>query len=465
MKRTIRTLSACGAFMVTTLAVVAQGTTCPAVVETALARANDVCADVNRNQACYGNTRVESTVYDSQAAQIFEAPGDRADVLNLASLSTAPLDSQSGDWGVAILSLQANLPDTLPGQNVTFILFGDVTLTNEVRPEDVPLSSPVILGQAARAANLRSGPGTRDSVVGGLAAGESLQIVGRNAAGDWLRIIDDAGDAAWVFGDLIVPEGDVSTLPVVDLDAPFDPDEDAMFNRPMQAFRFSTGVGRPACVEAPADGMLIQAPDRTTVQFMINGVRVTVGSTGLLNLDDQNRLRVSAFDGSLALTAQGESQIAPPGFEIVAEPDSPPSQPQPYNFETVRAAPVDLLPEPVEIPDTLDAVGLFPCSLSGGVTVLEGEPLLLRFGWAEADLVTLSDFAERVSQSVTFAGEPVPFVSRTGPDHRETEEGVDFVYNWYWVVPRPERGVFDAVVTFSPAFEGISSVTCRVTVS
>jgi hypothetical protein len=34
------------------------------------------------------------------------------------------------------MNLQANLPDTLPGQNVTFLLFGDVEITNAVAPEE-----------------------------------------------------------------------------------------------------------------------------------------------------------------------------------------------------------------------------------------------------------------------------------------------------------------------------------------
>jgi hypothetical protein len=37
---------------------------------------------------------------------------------------------ETKEWGIAVLKAQANLPATLPGQNVTFLLFGDVTLDN-----------------------------------------------------------------------------------------------------------------------------------------------------------------------------------------------------------------------------------------------------------------------------------------------------------------------------------------------
>jgi hypothetical protein len=38
------------------------------------------------------------------------------------------MDEEEGTWGVAVLQVQANLPDTLPGQNVTMLLFGDVEI-------------------------------------------------------------------------------------------------------------------------------------------------------------------------------------------------------------------------------------------------------------------------------------------------------------------------------------------------
>ena len=37
---------------------------------------------------------------------------------------------QTHDWGIAVIKAQANLPDALPGQNVTFLLYGDTTLDN-----------------------------------------------------------------------------------------------------------------------------------------------------------------------------------------------------------------------------------------------------------------------------------------------------------------------------------------------
>src|SRR5690606_24390666 len=48
----------------------------------------------------------------------------------------------AGTWGVSLLKAQANLPDTLPGQNVTFLLYGGAALDNATaRMEGVILNT------------------------------------------------------------------------------------------------------------------------------------------------------------------------------------------------------------------------------------------------------------------------------------------------------------------------------------
>jgi hypothetical protein len=53
------------------------------------------------------------------------------------------MDETSSTWGVVMMRLQANLPDTLPGQNVTFLLFGDVELTSAVTEENSDEYTPM----------------------------------------------------------------------------------------------------------------------------------------------------------------------------------------------------------------------------------------------------------------------------------------------------------------------------------
>jgi hypothetical protein len=107
--------------------------TCPVIVKTALDATSDACASTARNQACYGNIDISATLREGSTAQ-FAQVGDIVQILEVETITLKPLDEVTNTWGVALLRVQANLPDTLPGQNVTMVLFGDVSLTN-VAPE------------------------------------------------------------------------------------------------------------------------------------------------------------------------------------------------------------------------------------------------------------------------------------------------------------------------------------------
>lgn len=100
--------------------------TCPAFVEEALTAVSSACASLGRNQVCFGHDSIEA---EFQQSIPFAQPGDLANVADLRRLATAPLQPQAGTWGVAMLAVQANLPDSLPGQNATFIVFGDAEMT------------------------------------------------------------------------------------------------------------------------------------------------------------------------------------------------------------------------------------------------------------------------------------------------------------------------------------------------
>ncbi|NWF67500.1 MAG: hypothetical protein HXY40_00300 [Chloroflexi bacterium] len=105
-----------------------QQADCPALVEQAIAATAEACANMARNEACYGNVDVSATLREGVAAE-FTQVGDLAPLADISSLTLAALDVDAGTWGVALMSVQANLPDTLPGQNVIFVLFGDVEIS------------------------------------------------------------------------------------------------------------------------------------------------------------------------------------------------------------------------------------------------------------------------------------------------------------------------------------------------
>ena len=109
---------------------------CPLIIEEILSEVDEICADTARNQACYGHLAMEVIARSGDTDFQFERVGDIADIDRIETLRLSPMDTENGAWGVVLLQLQASLPATLPGQNVTVLLFGDVELTNAVSSDN-----------------------------------------------------------------------------------------------------------------------------------------------------------------------------------------------------------------------------------------------------------------------------------------------------------------------------------------
>ena len=118
------------------IAVIAQQSDCPAMVQTALDSLDAACAETGRNQACYGNTLIDLQLQADAEVVSFEQPGDTVALADISKMTLTPLNEEAQTWGVAMMKVQANIPDTLPGQNVTFLLFGDVEIDNATLDAD-----------------------------------------------------------------------------------------------------------------------------------------------------------------------------------------------------------------------------------------------------------------------------------------------------------------------------------------
>ncbi len=103
-------------------------TDCLALIESALALSDLSCRRLGANQVCYGNYTLSVDL--GGAGSQFQQVGDVIPVELLQGLKASPLDLEQRQWGIAVFALQAALPRTVPGQNVTMLVFGDTSLDN-----------------------------------------------------------------------------------------------------------------------------------------------------------------------------------------------------------------------------------------------------------------------------------------------------------------------------------------------
>ncbi len=351
--------------LIVTTAASAQEDTCPEQVEEILSAVQDGCAVLGRNEVCYGHHRVDA---DTTETASFSHAGDIISVSTLTALRTYPLSVENEEWGVAVFSVQASIPDSIPGQNVTLIVFGEA----QVQPDD---------------------------------------------------------------------------------SAPED------FQMPMQAFYLRTGIGQPACRAVPEGGVLVQNPRGLSVNLMINGFALRVGSTALFTAAETDELTVATLEGNVRVIVDGVEQDVPAGFTLTVTQDVPPALPE-LEAE-LEILPADLLPEAV--PQTGqpagEAIGLLICATGNGVDVAAGQDILLRGGWAEYELADVIAFMVGSPPTLTFDGQDVSYSFRAGPDPWvDQQTGADgFVVNWYWGIEAVAPGTHQAAW-----FVGGETFVCEV---
>ncbi|MEO8610201.1 MAG: SH3 domain-containing protein [Chloroflexota bacterium] len=246
---------------------VAQQDDCPLLVQQALMDLGQNCNALDRNSACYGFNKLAATFNAEQPDNFFSKVSDRTPLNILDTLSTTPLDTTANTWGVAVMKVQANVPNSLPGQSVTFVLLGDAQIRNDVSPTDAfTPADPVditIIGNV----NIRSSASTKANVIASVTDGTVLPADGISENGNWYRVLyNDA--PAWVSAQLVNAPDAAKTLPVWTRD----------LRTPMQAFYLTTGVSNTACNKAP-DALMVQGPNTMKVDLTVNGADITIGST------------------------------------------------------------------------------------------------------------------------------------------------------------------------------------------
>ncbi|MEZ4634434.1 MAG: SH3 domain-containing protein [Caldilineaceae bacterium] len=214
---------------------------------------------------------------------------------------------------------------------------------------DGPSATVIVEG-----ANVRGGPGTDFDIVGALVQGAQTAVLGRNEAGDWLRIQTPQG-AGWIFATLVEVSVPVTELPVSTettspaVAASLPSTVQTTQAQPQAApanglvgqlvfqernggtiYRYDLGTGDLQALTSGTDPAI--SPDGSTVAFVRGG-----GETGvyLIDINGGNERRIYVGnnprtpkwspDGRYVLFSHitGETQCYDVGFLCLADPPPP----------------------------------------------------------------------------------------------------------------------------------------------
>lgn len=317
---------------------------CPQIVQQALQTTTEVCSSVNRNQACYGHVMLEASPQPYVDLFQFDTQGDVVNVEQVKSIRLNPMDLTEETWGIALMRIQANLPASQPGQNVTLLLFGNVEIENAATPAPEVETTVNSSGKL----NVRQRPLEDAFVLGTVSPGETVIATARTADDAWVRIEVPGQDiTGWVAGWAVAPD----VLAAVDT-------IEAWTRRPgpMQAIYLRSGVDDAFCPEAPNSGLVIQTPEgEARVTFLINEIDIQLGSTVYFQAEPGDVMAVRVVEGSAQVRASGVISTAFAGMEIMVpvsedlQPSGPPSPPAAYKMPDVAALPITLLPRAISI--------------------------------------------------------------------------------------------------------------------
>ena len=122
----------------------AQDRLCQEIVESALESVPRNCAGLERDQLCVSHPLVAASFVDAAQNADFEPPGERASAADLGRVRSSGLEMEAAHWGVALLYLGANLPQTYAGPGVIVLLAGAAEVVNEIdRGATVDIGEPL----------------------------------------------------------------------------------------------------------------------------------------------------------------------------------------------------------------------------------------------------------------------------------------------------------------------------------
>jgi Tol biopolymer transport system component len=243
------------------------------------------CAIMEVNSLCVGFDRVDTSFYGESPEDFASVAGDKAELINVDSIQSYPIDLETNTFGIAALYVKTtSLPGALTEQTALFVTFGDVELNNEVDPNEAVLFDTVVEVITTTPVDLRELPGDDAPVVGSIGTDTALQADAITPDSAWVRVLYN-DRIAWVSSAALdsVPD----TLPVLTEET----------RTPFQEFTFRTASDGPPSLDVPRDVIMVQSPEDVYIEIWANEHHIKM--TGILFLSTlaDGRTQIIVTDG------------------------------------------------------------------------------------------------------------------------------------------------------------------------
>jgi len=285
-------------------------TACHSIANRAIREVETHCTEKSRSTACYGHPDLQAQFAIDVAPDIFSQAGEYTDIHQLTDVRSEPLVIPEHDWGVGVLWLAANLPITLPDEQVVMLAMGDTYVENDVTAATAFDSSVALRVTIDKPIQLFQYPMVSSQIIRTLMTEEQVMADARTVDG-WVRIVTDNQELGWIFIDSTAMPFQLTVLPIISADT----------LTPMQSFYFSTDVGASSCIETP-DILVVQSPEDYTVDIRANGADIRLGSTIALRTYEMltpPQMEVIVLEGQAEIRCPlGEWLQIPEGYSVLS---------------------------------------------------------------------------------------------------------------------------------------------------
>jgi hypothetical protein len=285
--------------------------TCAQIVPSVQKNLSERCSALDRDQVCYGNSRLSVEYQNGANPQPFAQPGDIVPLSAIKSITMSPLNLERAEWGLAVLKARASVPGTTAGQVVTFVLYGDtnISTTPPATGGAAPQTQVQCSGTTTRATYIRSTPTANGPQLLLLQGNTTVNIIGRRANNSWV-LVEHQNVTGWVFTGVLTLSCNLDAVVVV------EPDGGGVMPQ-LPAFYFTTGVGAQAeCQDIPSAGLLIQSPSGMKVSFRVNGADVWIGSSVVLQAQPNGSMSLGVLQGEAGVRVGDRTTIARTGQSL-----------------------------------------------------------------------------------------------------------------------------------------------------